>query len=43
MTGTALRLEGLHVSHGTVPALLGLELDVGAGEVIALLGTSGSG
>jgi ABC-type sugar transport system ATPase subunit len=43
MTGTALRLEGLHVSHGTVPALLGVELDVGAGEVIALLGTSGSG
>jgi oligopeptide transport system ATP-binding protein len=42
-----LRVRGLEVTfatrHGTVPAVAGVDLDVAAGEVVALLGESGSG
>ena len=43
MTTSALRLHGLGVSYGPVAALAGLDLEVGDGEVMALLGSSGSG
>jgi oligopeptide transport system ATP-binding protein len=44
---TALRVRGLSVGfrtrHGLVPAVVDVDLDVGAGELVALLGESGSG
>jgi len=43
VTTSALRLHGLGVSYGPVAALAGLDLEVGDGEVMALLGSSGSG
>lgn len=39
----ALELRGLSVRYGTVPALTDVDLQVAAGEVLALLGPSGSG
>ncbi len=38
-----LRLEGLTVSYGPVRAVQGLDLAVGAGELVALLGPNGAG
>jgi oligopeptide/dipeptide ABC transporter ATP-binding protein len=42
-----LRVEGLAVSfatrRGIVPAVRGVDLDIGAGEIVALVGESGSG
>ncbi|MEV4755903.1 ABC transporter ATP-binding protein [Micromonospora sp. NPDC049559] len=44
---TALQVRGLSVTFGTrrgpVPAVVDLDLDVGRGELVALLGESGSG
>jgi ABC-type polar amino acid transport system ATPase subunit len=38
-----LRVRDLHVSHGQAQVLRGVELDVAAGEVCALMGSSGAG
>ena len=38
-----LRVERLCVSYGPVPALVDVDLEVGAGEVVALVGANGSG
>jgi branched-chain amino acid transport system ATP-binding protein len=38
-----LELCGVDVSYGVVPALRGVDLTVGAGEVVALLGANGAG
>jgi branched-chain amino acid transport system ATP-binding protein len=38
-----LELRGVDVSYGVVPALRGVDLAVGAGEVVALLGANGAG
>ncbi|MBL8582080.1 MAG: ABC transporter ATP-binding protein [Rhizobiaceae bacterium] len=38
-----LRLEGLTVSYGPVSAVRGLDLTIGAGELVALLGPNGAG
>jgi iron(III) transport system ATP-binding protein len=40
---TAVRLEGVVISYGDSPAVLGVDLEVGAGETVVLLGPSGSG
>ncbi len=39
----ALRCRGLRVDYGDVPGVRDLDLDVGPGEIVALLGPSGSG
>ncbi|NNE88146.1 MAG: ABC transporter ATP-binding protein [Silicimonas sp.] len=38
-----LRLRGLNVHYGGVPAVSALDLDVGAGEIVAVVGESGAG
>ena len=39
----ALRVSGLVAGHSGVPVVTGLDLTVGAGEVVALLGANGAG
>jgi branched-chain amino acid transport system permease protein len=41
--GAALSVRGLEVEYDGVPVLFGVDLDVEPGEVVALLGTNGSG
>jgi len=43
VTTAAVEITGLGVAYGRVAALTGLDLDVGDGEVMAVLGSSGSG
>jgi branched-chain amino acid transport system ATP-binding protein len=38
-----LRVEGLEVAYGNVQALWGVSFDVGAGEIVALVGANGAG
>jgi len=38
-----LRVEGISVTHGGVPAVVDLSLTAGAGEIVALLGRNGAG
>ena len=38
-----LRVRDLHVSYGQVSALRGIDLDIGAGELVALVGANGAG
>jgi branched-chain amino acid transport system ATP-binding protein len=38
-----LRLDGLHVAYGEIPALKGVGLEVRQGEIVALLGNNGAG
>jgi branched-chain amino acid transport system ATP-binding protein len=38
-----LEVRDLHVHYGPVPAVRGIDLDLGAGEAVALLGRNGAG
>ena len=38
-----LRLEDVHAAYGPVHVLFGIDLEVGDGEIVALLGTNGAG
>jgi len=38
-----LEIEDLHVSYGRIQALKGISLNVGQGEVVALIGSNGAG
>ena len=38
-----LELKGVQVSYGAVEAVLGIDLTVGDGEVVALIGPNGAG
>ncbi|MHB1614634.1 MAG: ABC transporter ATP-binding protein [Actinomycetes bacterium] len=38
-----LEVEDLHVSYGKIAALKGISLQVGAGEIVALIGANGAG
>ncbi len=44
MSGPAiLEVKGLHVAYGAIEALHGIDLEVPAGEVVALIGANGAG
>src|SRR6187455_1337691 len=43
MEGTAIRLDGITKRFGDVAAVRGADLEVAAGEIVALLGPSGCG
>ena len=38
-----LRIENLHVHYAQVPALRGVDMDIRAGEIVALIGANGAG
>ena len=40
---TLLELQDVHVKYGAVEALKGISLEVGAGEIVTLLGANGAG
>jgi ABC-type polar amino acid transport system ATPase subunit len=42
-TGIVLRVNDLHLRRGARPVLHGVSLDVGRGELVAIMGPSGSG
>jgi branched-chain amino acid transport system ATP-binding protein len=43
MSEPALVLEGLEVQYAGVPAVRGLDLEVGEGEIVGLVGPNGAG
>jgi branched-chain amino acid transport system ATP-binding protein len=40
---TLLRLEGVETGYGALPVLKGIDLEVRAGQIVALLGSNGAG
>ena len=38
-----LRISGVHAFYGNIEALRGVDLEVGAGEIVALIGANGAG
>jgi ABC-type polar amino acid transport system ATPase subunit len=43
LQSTAVSVRGLSATRGTTPVLRGVDLDVGTGEICALMGVSGAG
>ena len=43
MSDVVLKLENLQVSYGSIKALKGVSLEVGQGQIVALLGANGAG
>src|SRR5262245_58311767 len=43
MADAMLELDGLEVRYGSVPAVRGLDLEVGRGEIVGLIGPNGAG
>jgi branched-chain amino acid transport system ATP-binding protein len=43
MTEPLLQIEGIDVSYGQTQVLFGVDLEIGEGEMVALLGTNGAG
>ena len=43
MDTTTIRIRNLEKSHGGMPTLMGIDLDVDEGEILSLLGPSGGG
>ena len=43
MTASLLAVEGLHAGYGAVPVLFGIDLAVGRGEIVGVLGRNGMG
>ena len=43
MSATLLEVRGLHAGYGAVEVLRGIDLNVGEGEAVALLGSNGAG
>jgi branched-chain amino acid transport system ATP-binding protein len=43
VTAPLLELAGLQVSYGSVPAVRGVDLEVGRGELVGLIGPNGAG
>ena len=42
-TETILRVTGLHAGYGSTPILHGVEFEIGAGEIVSLIGRNGVG
>jgi branched-chain amino acid transport system ATP-binding protein len=43
MTAALLRVDRIDVAYGRLPALRGVSVEVGTGEIVALLGSNGAG
>jgi branched-chain amino acid transport system ATP-binding protein len=43
MTGVVLSVRGLKVAYGGIQAVKGIDLEVGAGELVTLIGANGAG
>ena len=43
MSPPLLSVQGLHVSYGPIRALRGIDLQVHAGETVAIVGANGAG
>ncbi|HEX2770722.1 MAG TPA: ATP-binding cassette domain-containing protein, partial [Geobacteraceae bacterium] len=38
-----LRLEGIHTFYGPIEAIRGIDLEIGKGEIVSLIGSNGAG
>ena len=43
MTAPLLAISGLHAAYGKIEALKGVDLEIHAGEIVALIGANGAG
>src|SRR5437763_7824671 len=43
MTAPLLAIRGLRAAYGKIEALKGVDLDINAGEIVALIGANGAG